>query len=145
MAIFNSLSPGRCAAIILEYAFQIHVKNGTLGHFLLYIALRWISLDDIIEWKHFTRNWPFVWGIHWWPVNSPDKGQWCRALMFSLICTWINGWENNREASDLRRHHAHYDTVMMDPLWPGNGLVPSGNKPLPEPILTYIHITICQH
>ena len=24
------------------------------------------------------------------PVNSPHKGQWRRALMFSLICAWIN-------------------------------------------------------
>ena len=35
--------------------------------------------------------------------NSPHKGQWCGALMFSLICVWINGWVNNREAGDLRR------------------------------------------
>ena len=25
-------------------------------------------------------------GIHRWPVNSPHKGQWRGALMFSLIC-----------------------------------------------------------
>ena len=43
-------------------------------------------------------------GIHRWPVNSPHKGQWRGALMFSLICTWINGWVNNREAGDLRHH-----------------------------------------
>ena len=29
------------------------------------------------------------------PVNSPHKGQWRGALMFSLICVWINGWVNN--------------------------------------------------
>ena len=39
----------------------------------------------------------------------PRKGQWCGALMFSLICAWINGWVNNREDGDLRRHHGHYD------------------------------------
>ena len=33
--------------------------------------------------------------------------------MFSLICAWINGWVNNREAGDLRRHRAHYDVVVM--------------------------------
>ena len=42
------------------------------------------------------------------PVNSPHKGQWRGALMFYLICAWINGWVNNREAGDLRRRHAHY-------------------------------------
>ena len=31
------------------------------------------------------------------------------------ICTWTNGWANNRDASDLRRHGTHYDiTVMFD-------------------------------
>ena len=32
-------------------------------------------------------------------VNSRCKGQWRGAMMFSLICAWINGWVNNREAS----------------------------------------------
>ena len=41
--------------------------------------------DDVIEWKHFPRYWPFVRGIHRSPVNSPHKGQWRGALMFSLI------------------------------------------------------------
>ena len=47
------------------------------------------------------------------PVNSPHKGQWRGALMFSLICVWINGWVNNREAGDLRRHRGHYDVIVM--------------------------------
>ena len=69
---------------------------------------------DVIKWKHFPRYWPFVWGIHRSPMNSPHKGQWRGDLMFSLICTWINDWVNNRDASDLRRHRAHFDvTVMM--------------------------------
>ena len=48
------------------------------------------------------------------PVNSPHKGQWRGALMFSLICARINGWVNNGEAGDLRRHRAHYDVIVMD-------------------------------
>ena len=32
----------------------------------------------------------------------------------SLICPWINGWVNNREAGDLGRHCAHYDVIVMD-------------------------------
>ena len=50
--------------------------------------------DDVIKWKHFPRYWTFVWGIHRSPVNSPHKGQWRGALIFSLICVWINGWVN---------------------------------------------------
>ena len=66
------------------------------------------------KWKHFPRYWPFVRGIHRSPVNSPHKDQWHGDLMFSLICVWINGWVNNREAGDLRRYRAHHDiTVMM--------------------------------
>ena len=42
--------------------------------------------DDVIKWKHFQRNWPFVRGIH----RLMHKGQWRGALMFSLICAWIN-------------------------------------------------------
>ena len=67
--------------------------------------------DDVIKWKHFPRNWPFVRGIS--PVNSPHKGQWRGALMFSLICVWINGWVNNREAGDLSRYRAHDDVTVM--------------------------------
>ena len=47
------------------------------------------------------------------PVNSPHKGQWRGALMFSLICVWINGWVNECEAGDLRRHRAHFDVTVM--------------------------------
>ena len=58
--------------------------------------------DDVIKWKHFPS-----------PVNSPHKGRWRGALMFSLICVWINGWVNNGEAGDLRRYRAHYDVTLM--------------------------------
>ena len=54
--------------------------------------------DDVIKWKHFPRYWPFVRGIHRSPVNSPHKGQWCGALMFSLIYAWINDWVNNKQS-----------------------------------------------
>ena len=82
---------------------------------------KWVFLvfhfrhDDVIKWKHFPRYWPFVRGIHRSPVNSPYKGQWRGALMFTLICARINGWVNNREAGDLRRYRGLYDvTVMVD-------------------------------
>ena len=46
-------------------------------------------------------------------VDSPHKGHRRGALMFSLICPWTNGWENNRETGDLRRHRAHYYVIVM--------------------------------
>ena len=69
--------------------------------------------DDVIKWKHFPRNWPFVREIHRSPVNFPHKGQWRGALMFSLMYAWINDWVNNREAGDLRLQHGHYDVIVM--------------------------------
>ena len=49
------------------------------------------------------------------PVTGefPAQSQWHGALMFSLIRAWINGWINNVEAGDLRRHRAHYDVIVM--------------------------------
>ena len=76
-------------------------------------CLLWLDHDDVIKWKHFPRYWSYVWGIHRSPVNSSHKGQWRRALMFSLIYIWINGWANNRKAGDSRRHHAHHDVTVM--------------------------------
>ena len=34
--------------------------------------------------------------------------------MFSLICARRNGWVNNGDAGDLRRHCAHYDVTVME-------------------------------
>ena len=59
------------------------------------------------------RYWPFVWEIHRSPVNSPHKVQWRGALIFSLICARVDGWVNNREAGDMRRHvSARIQTIV---------------------------------
>ena len=83
-------------------------------HCLTLIYVFWVEISHggVIKWKHFPRYWPFVWGIHRSPVNSPHKGQWRGALMFSLVCAWINGWINNHEAADLRRPRP-----IMTSLW----------------------------
>ena len=58
---------------------------------LKHVKYKWVariySHDDVIKWKHFPRYWPFV-------LVFPHKDQWRGALMFSLICAWINGWVN---------------------------------------------------
>ena len=79
--------------------------------------------DDVIKWKHFPRYWPFVRGIHRSPVNSLHKGQWRRALMFTLICVWIDGRVNNHKAGYLKRYRAHYDVIVMST---GIGLLLAG-------------------
>ena len=64
--------------------------------------------DDVMKWKHFPRNWPFVREIHRSPDNSSHKGQWRGVLMFSLIyaCmgllpdTWNCGLRMRRECRE---------------------------------------------
>ena len=67
-------------------------------------------------WRHrmetFSTLLPLK-GINRSPVNSPHKGQWRRAVMFSLIWAWTNSWASIRDAGDLRRHRAHYDLTVM--------------------------------
>ena len=48
-------------------------------------------------------------GPRWTPRA---KGQWRGALMFPLICFWINDLLNNRDAGDLRRYRANYDVIV---------------------------------
>ena len=86
----------------------------------------WTFHDDVIKWKPFPRYWPFVRGIHRSPLNSPHKGQWRGALMFSLICVSINGWVNNGEAQ-------WFETLSC-PLW-RHCDVPDLNKAMPQDVL----------
>ena len=43
----------------------------------------------------------------------PSQRPVTRSFYVSLICVCINGWVNNHEAGDLRRHCAHYDVIVM--------------------------------
>ena len=93
---------------------QFIVHTVALSNFYPFPVLRIINHDDVIKWKHFLRNWPFVRGIHRSPVNSLQKGQWRGVLVFSLICAWINSWTNNRgDGGALRRLCAHFDVNVM--------------------------------
>ena len=83
-------------------------------HCVLLDASASLHHDDIMEWKHFPRYWPFVREIHRSPVNSPHRCRWREALMYSLVRTWAGGWIHTRDGSDSRRHRVHYDvTVVM--------------------------------
>ena len=101
-------APNRRQTIICSYVGLVYWRiNASPGIDVIVIH------DDVIKWKHFPRNWPFVRGIHRSPVNSPHKGQWCGALMSTLICARISGWVNTREAGDLRRYRPHCDVIVM--------------------------------
>ena len=67
----------------------------------------------------FPPQWA-AWEDSWWRHQMETFsallaicGQWRGALMFSLICVWINGWVNNCEAGVLRCYRAHYDVSVM--------------------------------
>ena len=57
------------------------------------------------------------------PAHRPER----RSFDVFVICAWINGWVNNREAADLRRNRAHYDVT--------GGLVSPSN------LFHYAHLT----
>ena len=67
--------------------------------------------DDFIKWIPYY--WPFVWGIHRSAVNSPHKCQWRGALMFSLICAWINDWVHTIKCTIVSRWFG----MSSHPLW----------------------------
>ena len=92
------------------------------GHIYIYIYMSYFCHLQHIRtvyswWRHhleaFPRYWSFMRGIHRTPVNSPHKGQWRGALIFSLVCAWTDSWANNGDAGDLRSQCAHYDVTVM--------------------------------
>ena len=115
--------------------FEKSLSNGlgkSLSNFNVMISEVAPFHDDVIKWKHCPRYWPYVRGIIRSTVNSLHKGQWCGALVFPLICAWKNGWANNRDAGDLRRHRAHYDVSIMrfQCNLAGFFIYPMGNEPI---------------
>ena len=87
MGVFRNLQSDRTFTQVMVMIFAISCYT-----FSRYIDTNVAVHDEVIKWKHFPRYWPFVRGIHRSQVNSPHKGQWRGALMFSLSCVWINGW-----------------------------------------------------
>ena len=105
--------------LVVSLYFQIHISH------IVHVALeldfsphsRLHSVELSPWWRHqmetFSALLALCAGNSTVPVNSPHKGQWRGALMFSLIYAWINDWVNNREAGDLRRRRGHYDVIVM--------------------------------
>ena len=110
------------------WEFILFIKTHFYGEHSLHISWRSTHLLHLYFlfswWRHQMEtcsvSLAFVRGIHRWlrgihrsPVNSAHIDQWRGTLMFSLICAWTNGWVNNQDAGDLRRHRAHYDVTVM--------------------------------
>ena len=75
------------------------------------------SLCRVIWWRHQMETYSALLVIC--AGNLPVPDEFCvqrpvtRSLVSSLIYARINGWVNNREAGDLKRHRAHYDVIVM--------------------------------
>ena len=120
---------------------QFYAQGGDFGSMIItamsqlypeYVlsSLMWYVIDFIYNWvqlKYEITHYNSCPTLSWWrhqmetfsallalcAGNSAHKGQWRGALIFSLICAWINNWVNNGEAGDLRRHRSHYDVIVM--------------------------------
>ena len=91
---------------------------GDLRHHRTHYDITVVQFDIVFPWwRHQMETVSALLalcaGIHQSSMNSPHKGMWRGALMFSLICIWTNGWVNNRDAVYLRHHRAHYDVTGM--------------------------------
>ena len=71
----------------------------------LTVSSHWCLLHyGIMAWKHFPHYWPFVRGIHWWPVDSPHKG--LILWNFDSLFVKLNNLLNN-----------HYSCQWFEMLW----------------------------
>ena len=102
----------------ITYGPQSHSPHGILPE--EYHSQYCESIMAVTWWCHqieiFSTLLAFCAG--WITGEFPREGKWRGPLVFSLICAWTNGWVNNREVGDLRRHRVHYDvTLMMTLSW----------------------------
>ena len=80
------------------------------------------SLFTIISWWHHKME-TFSALLAICVGNSPVTGEFPtqrpvrRSFDVSFDLHLKKGWVNNREAGDLRCHHAHYDITVMYPSW----------------------------
>ena len=63
---------------------------------------------DDVKWKHFSRYWHFVRGIHRCiPLTKASHAElWC------FLWSASEHWVNNRYAGDLKRHRTLYDVIV---------------------------------
>ena len=90
---------------------KVEQPQGVGKHTCIWLQILWINWIMTSSNLNIFRVTGPLWGNS--PGNFPRKSQWHGVLVFSLICTWRNGWISNRKAGDLRRHRSHYDVTVM--------------------------------
>ena len=68
--------------------------------------------DDVIKWKHCSVTGPLCGEFTGHQSIPLTKATWRGALMFPFHA-WTNGWANNRDAGDFRRHRSYYDVTVI--------------------------------
>ena len=106
---------------------NVYHRNSALVRRCLYIettlripwVVGWGQGDKFPCWRHQMETFSVLLAIC--AGNSPVPGEFpaqrpvTRSFdVFFLICAWINCWVNNREASDLRHHRAHYNVMPWE-------------------------------
>ena len=113
-----------------------HTKN---SHYILYLAL----MGDV---------WCIFFGVF---LLIGQKSEWNFRCNFQTdFCNWWFRHNFQTAFSDWWLRHLLWNCPNMNVtglcwwsvnIGSGNGLVPSGNKPLPEPMLTQISVAILRH
>ena len=104
---FGSIASSDIALTVVLSGFYICQVRKLVNH-KLKVKFTW--------WRHLMEIFSALLAIC--AGNLPVAGEfperlWRGALMFSLVCAWMNDWVHNREAGDLRRHRGHYDVTVM--------------------------------
>ena len=80
---------------------------------------------------------------YWTYLNSLAPGWFVRSvkgILFKFMASYVEQWPGNCIQENATCPHWWQVDIGS-----GYGLVPSGSKPLPEPILTMIYVTIWHH
>ena len=76
----------------------------------MYLLWKCISMHAM-QWAHNVIQ-TFLWFHPGWHPVAPFSAIIYHDVFFDQDA-WMNGWVNNHEARDLRRHRAHYDVTLM--------------------------------
>ena len=105
-----------------SHAVVIYSECEQFSNSILALCERF-TVSGSVGWYHTMYLW-----LSWWrhqmetffallalcAGNSPvTDAPVTRSVGVFFICAWINYWVKNREADDLRCHHAHYDVIVM--------------------------------
>ena len=97
--VFNYL---RCLGVAIGWKMKMRSRN-IANKFIIrdvdilnwLAAIKYLRHGYVWWWRHqmktFSASLALCAGIHRSPVNSPHKGQWRGALLFSFTCARING------------------------------------------------------